>query len=618
MDNSPDIKKGIDVILSTIPDVPNMPGIYKMLSLSKEILYIGKAKELPKRLIQYTAIERMPNRLRLMVSLLREIEFLTTKTEAEALLLEATMIRSIKPKFNIALKDDKSFPYIVIEDDHNFPRLSKYRGLKKTSHEYYGPFADVYSLEQTIIELQKIFKVRSCSNNYFASRTRPCLLYQIKRCSGPCVNKIEQAEYANQVQQMKSFLSGKSKEVQNKLAAIMEEASKNLEYEKAAEVRDKIKLLTRAQTKNIFINLTAKNIDIFACYFNAGHCCIQVFFIRNELNYGNHPYFLEIDEPNHFESISSFLMQFYQQHILPDEIWINTDKEQLNLLSSALNQINMYKNSVKILSPKQNSSALELMSFGVENAKTALEKYLQHKLKQQNILQEVQKLFYLNNPPSRIEVYDNSHIQGQFAVGCMIVACPEGFLKKEYRVFKIRELNNHSGGDDYAMLNEVLTRRLNKLSAQNYPDLMIIDGGKGHLSIADAIMKKYGIDSIKIVCMAKGIKRNAGLEFFFMKNQQPFQLAHGSNTLHYLQTLRDEAHRFAITTHRKLRAKDTFKSMVDNIPGIGPKRKKILLTIFGSYEVIKAAGINDLAQIKGIGKKFALKLYNYLHEIKHI
>lgn len=605
------LKKGIEIIKSQVKLMPASAGVYKMLGSNGNALYVGKAKNLPKRVISYSRYEALTNRLRNMVALLDKIEFITTNTEAEALLLEANLIKSLKPIYNISLRDDKSFPYILIEENHPYPRITKYRGKKTIKGSYFGPFASAGSIKQTITELQKIFLIRPCSNSFFASRTKPCLQWQIKRCSAPCVKKISEADYRRSIEQTKEFLSGKSSKIQQDLSHLMEEASNNLEFEKAAYIRDRIKILTSMQAKNSISDIGVGDADIIAIYKNnTGQSCIQIFFIRGGINYGNKVYFQDnISEIAEEEIISTFIGLFYQNKAIPKEIYLNKIPNDHDMIAKALSQLSKHKVTLSI--PKLGAK-LDLINFAFNNAKQSLEKMRKEQLKHTTELETLTKLFNLDKTPSRIEIYDNSHIQGSNAIGCMVVFTNNGFEKSSYRKFNIRETKV---GDDYQMLREVLMRRMKKLDDSNYPDLLLIDGGKGHLSTAYQVLEELDINNIPIVCIAKGADRNAGREFFHLKDKQPFQLPIHNPTLHFLQTLRDEVHRYAIQSHRGKRIRGLRQSIINDIPGIGLKRKKLLLQHFGSPDAIINASIDDLKRVRGISLLSAKRIYSYLHNV---
>lgn len=588
--------------------MPASPGVYKMIDEKEKILYIGKAKNLPKRVISYSKIDKLPNRLRRMVAQIHHIEYIVTNTEAEALLLEANLIKNLKPVYNILLRDDKTFPYIWIDTFHEYPRITKFHGNKKGKQgEFYGPFGSSSSVSETIAELQKIFLLRPCSDAYFSNRQRPCLQFQIKRCSAPCVDRISREKYIQSVAQAKEFLSGKSSAVQNKLQNEMLLASDNLDFEKAAILRDRIKTLTQIQAKNAFSNSSVDDADLIALYQDetSGSICIQIFFIRGGKNFGNRTYFQNGYDLDVDSSIETFIGQFYQRQHPPKKILLSHEIKSAQALAQALYELSSVKT---IITTPKRGDLKDVIDFAIENAKTALIHHDKERFKYSSQLQEVQRIFHMPKAPQRIEVYDNSHIQGSSSVGCMIVAGEEGFLKDEYRVFNIKETLE---GDDYAMMREVLTRRLKKLTPDNYPDLILIDGGKGQLSIVQSVFDELGVSDITMVCISKGVDRNAGREFFHATNHPSFQLPRNNPTLHYLQILRDEAHRFAIETHRKKRARNFLTSGLDAIPGIGALRKKLLLAHFGSVEAIKSAAISDLTKIRGISTSTAKIIYDF-------
>jgi excinuclease ABC subunit C len=595
------IKNGVKVIKEQVGSMPQAAGVYKMYSVHDICLYVGKAKNLPKRVISYTKIDALPNRLRRMVSQVHRMEYVLTNTEAEALILEANLIKSDKPIYNIALKDDKSFPYIVIEQKHEFPRITKYRGKPKKGGVYFGPFASAGSVNETITQIQKIFQIRPCSDPFFSSRERPCLQYQIKRCTAPCVGKISKENYAVLIEDTKKFLNGDSTAIQEHLSKDMRMASEHMDYERAGVIRDRIKALAHIQAKNIFNNYQIQDTDLIVVYRNEnGNCCLQIFFIRTGQNYGNKAYYFDdIEEDYLGEIIENFIGQFYQNNLPPKQIVVDRDIINGDDLSSALSDYVKYKVTIK----KPKVGALkDLVEFAQDNAKNALMERERERIQNSQVLQGVANLFKLTKPIKRIEVYDNSHNFGTYAVGAMVVATPEGFQKGEYRSYLIQTPKKQ---DDYAMLREVLTRRLEKLNAKNYPSIMLVDGGKGHFGAAKEVMKSFGIDDIKLVCIAKGVNRNAGREHFYTDDQDVFQLPKGDKTLHYLQTIRDEVHRFAITAHRKKRSKDIKKSSLDDLAGIGAKRKKALLNYFGSVAAIKAASVDDIIKVDGISRKMA-------------
>ncbi|CAK6538146.1 MAG: excinuclease ABC subunit UvrC [Candidatus Midichloria mitochondrii] len=599
------LETGIKLINQTIKDITEESGVYKMVNAQGEIMYVGKAKNLVRRVHQYTQIERLPNRLRLMVSLLTKIEVLITKSEEEALLLEAQLIKGLRPKFNIALKSDKSFPYLVIENVHKFPRIFKYRGAKKEKNSYFGPFLVAGDLENLMLNIQKIFKLRSCSDKFFSRRQRPCLLYQISRCSAPCVDKISEADYNKSLKRAKKFLSGDVAELRNELIKEMEIASENLQFEKAAEVRYKIQLFNQLQTEELYSENAYDNIDVFAIYSMQLRNAIQVFSIREGKNVGHANFFLDAIEEGD-EIVKTFLLTYYAKKAPPSVIAINyTDSNTAKVLETLFN--------IKILNAEKDKSVARIYSIARKNAEVSLIQHMKNDIVADEILQQLQNIFDLDKPIQRIEVYDNSHIQGKYAVGCRVVSDGKQFIKDEYRIFKIRQVEV---GDDYSMMHEVLMRRFKKLESTNIPDLILIDGGPNHLAVASSVLKELNVTDIRAVAIAKGPKRNAGEETFYLDDGQVINFAKDDKVLHYLQRLRDEAHRFAISTHRKLRQKETITSLTSTIPGIGSKRQKILLSAFGSYEKIKRASLKELQQLPNFGKNFALEVYNYLHSKK--
>jgi len=602
------LQRGINIITQAVKTMPSSAGIYKMIGLDGIILYVGKAKILPKRVISYTNVEKLPYRLKMMVSQVERMEFLVTETESQALLLEANLIQTSAPRYNILLKDDKSFPYILIEDEHEFPRITKYRGDKEKDNSYYGPFACVQAVNDTLAELQKVFHLRPCSDNYFAARTRPCLQYQLKRCSAPCVGKISQADYRVSVQQAKDFLTGKNSELQTSLKLQMQQASDNLLYEKAAEIRDRIKVLSQIQARNITTTGDLIDADVFALHKTPdGDCCIQVFFIRNSKNFGNKPYFMKSMEEA-CTILEEFALQFYELHTPGPIILLSHPPDEKKPLEYALKTIS--KKRIKIVGANSSAHLKDLMEFALDNAKQSLSNMQREAGKQEQALKLLQECLQLKKLPKIIEIYDNSHMQGSHAFGCY-VAAEDGVLnKKLYRTFRITSEQGKSG-DDYAMLAETLTRRFKK--QDNLPDLLIIDGGKGQLTYVMNTLETLGLTDIEVVCMSKGPERNSGREFFHIPGKDSFQLPIGDASLAYLHKLRNEAHRFAITTHRKSMLKSISKSGVDAIPNIGKARKTALLSYFGSFDLLKSASVNDITRVPGISKKIAKTIVAYLH-----
>lgn len=613
---------GVEVIKEFLKIAPTQAGIYRMIDQNEKVLYIGKAKNLAKRIINYTQLDRLSNRIKTMVSYVTQVEVITTDTEAEALLLEASLIRSTQPRYNILLRDDKSFPYILINEEHQYYRLTKHRGKKNFKGKYFGPFASVKSVNETISLLQKIFKLRSCSDSYFVSRKKPCMLYQIKRCSAPCVGKITIDAYQELVTETKDFLSGKTIKLQENLSKLMQDASELEEYELAATYRDRIKALSNIQAKQTFSNVNIDDADVIAAYEESGDYCIQAFFFRGGKNYGNKPFFpIHTEDSDPKEVISAFIGQFYQTKYPPKEIIINHEIYNKSAIEQALASIVDHR--VKIVNPKAGGK-LQLIKFAENNAKEALKTRANSLVKQQQLLSLVKDLFSLADIPHKIEVYDNSHIMGKHAIGAMIVATKSGFDKNSYRRFNMDKITHSfiKGGDDYAMLKEMLKRRFMRLKkecptyqAGVWPDFLLIDGGVGHLSTVEAILKELDIN-VKYACIAKGPDRNAGREYFYQPNKEAFTLSSSEPVMRYLQILRDEAHRFAIGSHRIKRSNAFKASILDDIPNIGPKRKKLLLNHFGSAQAIAEARIDELMKVASINKNLATNIHNYLHTVK--
>jgi excinuclease ABC subunit C len=609
---------GKDFIKDYLKNMPECAGVYRMLDIEGKILYIGKAKNLKKRVISYTKLD-LPTRLLRMVFLTHSMEIITTASEAEALLLEASLIKKFQPRFNILLRDDKSYPYIKLRTDHDFPQVVKYRGKKSSDGKLFGPFASSRDVDSTINEIQKVFKLRLCSDNYFMGRKRPCLQYQIKRCSGACVGKINADDYADTVKQIEAFLSGKTKILQEDLNKQMQIYSETMDYEKAAEVRDKIKALSYIQLKGAPAEFQIQDADVIAVVTENNEACVQVFIYRGGQSYGNKAFFpLHTEGSSAEEILSSFIGQFYQTRPAPSEVIISHDIEERETIESALSSLKGMK--VRFITPKKGIK-VKLIEHAIDNAKRAISARLKKMVGNIALLDKVQELFNLEKSPERIEVYDNSHIFGRFAVGAMIVATPAGFDKNEYRRFTIdneRRGKPLTGGDDYAMLKEVLSRRFKRIKegTAKGADLMIIDGGKGHLSVVKKTMEQYNMH-IPFVCMSKGEDRNAGRETFHILNQEQFTLSKDDPVMKYLQILRDEAHNFAIKSHRIKRSKAISTSALDAISGIGPGRKKALLEFFGSVEAIKGATISEIMKVNKINKNIAENIYNALHNDKY-
>lgn len=614
-----DIRLGILVIKERLKSLSKAPGVYRMVDENENVLYIGKAKNLKNRVTSYTRPSGLTYRIAKMVALTRSMVFITTHTEAEALLLEANLIKTLKPRFNVLLRDDKSFPYILLKDHKDWPQITKHRGAQKIKGTYFGPFASAQAVNRTLNTLQRIFLLRSCSDSVLKNRTRACLLYQIKRCSAPCVDKISSESYQMLLKETKDFLSGKDRGIQKKLASLMQEASDNQEFEKAGAYRDRLRALTNVQQQKSVITQNIGNTDVFSLYTEGGQSCIQVFFFRTGQNWGNRAYFPRHQKGEEGDKImGAFIAQFYDNKTPPKNIMTNIKPESRRLLEEAFTT--KCRTGVKISIPKRGDKK-KLINEGEENAKAALMRRMAENSSQQKWLDGVASLFDLEGRPERIEVYDNSHISGTNALGGMIVAGPEGFIKNAYRKFNIKS-KTLSPGDDYGMMKEVLKRRFSRLiketeekgERENWPDLLLIDGGKGQLSVVNEIMEELGLSEIPVVAISKGPDRNAGREQFHIKGKQPFTLPPDNPVLYFLQRLRDEAHRFAIGSHRARRKMNLNKSMLDQVPGIGPKRKKSLLHHFGSAKAVEAAGLIDLEAVDNVSKAMAKNIYNFFHE----
>lgn len=604
-----DSYKGTKAIKHALKTMPETAGVYRMLNEKGEVLYVGKAKNLKKRVSSYTRLTQLTERIRKMILQTTSMEIITTYTEAEALLLEANLIKSLKPRYNILLRDDKSYPWLVITKE-KWPRIDKHRGKISKKNYYWGPFASVGAVNQTLELLQKIFLLRSCEDSIFNSRKRPCLLYQIKRCSGPCDNRVSKTDYNDLINQAKSFLSGETNIIQQQLATEMEKASEQLDFERAAVMRDRIRAFTYVQTNGVINPATIDNADIIAFAQKGYLTCIQVFFIRGGRNNGNRALFpIQTEDQSPEEILDAFLGQFYENKPPPSQIYMNIKLSDQALMSKALSM--RASKRVSLYVPKIGEKRA-VVDHAVHNAYMALDRKLAETASQTKLLEQVRDIFHLSDIPKRIEIYDNSHIMGTNAYGAMVVAGPEGFIKSGYRKFSIK--SDITPGDDFGMMREVLFRRFNKgkiADWQNFPDLLLIDGGAGQFSAVDAILKELGIENVALVSIAKGPDRNAGREWFFTRDQNPFQLSERDPVLYYLQRLRDEAHRFAITTHRVGRLKSIEKSELDSIPGIGNKRKRNLLNHFGSASAVKEASVSDLENIPGINRVLAESIYDY-------
>jgi excinuclease ABC subunit C len=613
----PDLEGGVAAIRNVVKTLPAKPGVYRMHDVRGDVLYVGKARALRNRVTNYTQVDRLPNRLRRMVAQTRSMTIVTTNSEAEALLLEAQLIKRYRPAYNVLLRDDKSFPFILLRDDHGFPRIQKHRGARRHKGNYYGPFASAGSVNTTLNALQKLFLLRSCNDSFFNNRDRPCLLYQIKRCSAPCVGRIEKEEYASLVGDAKAFLGGKSTEVQGKLAAEMEVAATALDFERAALLRDRLKALTFIQGSQAINAEGVGDADIFALASKSGQVGIQAFFIRGGQNWGHRAFFpshtAELDEA---EVFSSFLAQFYEDVPPARTILLDRVLPDAALLEEALSQ--KVERRVELQFP-QRGDRVRLVAQATRNAVEALDRRLAESTTQNKLLREVADLFELADAPKRIEVYDNSHIQGSNAVGAMIVAGPEGFMKGQYRKFNIRNPDTNPG-DDFAMMREVMERRFGRALEEDpdrdkgmWPDLVLIDGGKGQISTVKAALEALGIEDVPLIGVSKGPDRHAGRETFHFPDGREFDLPVNAPVLFYLQRLRDEAHRFAIGAHRTKRSKAITSSPLDEVPGIGPARKKALLTHFGTARAVRDASLDDLQRAPGVSVAMARIVYDHYH-----
>lgn len=616
------IAHGLEALRDALRRLPGGPGVYRMLDEKGEALYVGKARNLKKRVAAYTQLSRLPIRLQRMVADTWTLEIVTTHTEAEALLLEINLIKRLMPRYNVLLRDDKSFPYIAILTDHEFPQIAKHRGVRDRKGRYFGPFASAGAVNQTLTALQRAFLLRSCADTVFSGRTRPCLLHQIKRCSAPCVGRISREDYARLVEEAGDFLAGRSRQVQSDLASRMQRASEALEFESAALYRDRIRALTAIQSKQD-INLEGLgDFDIVAAHQAGGATCVQVFFFRSGRNYGNRAYF-----PRHdrnlaaAEVLGAFIGQFYEDKPAPRLILASEDFPDRALLAEALTQKARLAGAaarVRIVVPRR-GRLRQPIEHALNNAREALGRRLSESSAQAKLLDGVAQLFGLEYAPRRVEVYDNSHIQGREAQGAMIVAGPGGFEKSAYRRFNIRSADL-APGDDYAMMREVLTRRFARALKEDpgrtgaiWPDLVLLDGGQGQLNVALATLADLGIGDLPLAAIAKGPDRDAGRERFFIAGRPPFQLEPRDPVLYFLQRLRDEAHRFAIGGHRARRSRAIARSPLDEVAGIGPRRKKALLMHFGSAQAVTRAGLVDLESVAGISKAVAKKIYDHFH-----
>jgi len=615
--SSPDTPlKGVARISAYLKTLPDAPGVYRMLDAKGDVLYVGKAKSLKKRVAAYAKTGGLTERIARMVADTSEMLFVTTASEIEALLLESNLIKRLKPRYNVSYRDDKSFPNILLREDHPFPQLLKHRGAKSTKGVYFGPFASAGAVSRTLNTLQRAFLLRSCSDSVFASRTRPCLLYQIKRCSAPCTGKIDEAGYRALVEEAESFLEGKSRAVQDALVREMNKASEELDFERAARFRDRVRAMSHIQSSQGINPSTFAEADLFALHSEGGQSCIQVFFFRAGQNWGNRPYFPRHDrELSEGEILESFIGQFYDERTAPKLILVSAEIPNRPLVGEALAL--RAEHAVDISVP-QRGEKREIMDMALANAREQLGRRMAENAAQRELLDGVQEVFGLDAPPKRIEVYDNSHIQGTNALGAMIVAGPDGFEKGEYRKFNIKSAEL-TPGDDYAMMREVLTRRFARLIREEedpktkWPDVALIDGGPGQLAVACQVFADLGVEDVTLVGISKGPDREAGREHFYMPGKEPFRLDPKSPVLYYLQRLRDEAHRFAIGSHRKKRAKAIGANPLDEIQGVGAGRKRALLQHFGSARAVAAASLADIEQVQGVSRTLARKIHDFFH-----
>ena len=610
---------------------PSASGVYRMIDAQGDVLYVGKAKNIRKRVTAYARPTGHDSRISRMIAATVSLEFVSTKTETEALLLEANLIKRLRPRFNVLLRDDKSFPYILITSDHWAPQILKHRGARARPGHYYGPFASAGAVNRTINSLERAFLLRSCSDSYFEARTRPCLLFQIKRCSAPCTREIDFAGYSELVKEANEFLSGRSQSVQKEMAREMDKASAVLDYERAAIYRDRLSALSAIQSHQGINPRSTDEADVFAVHQAGGYSCVEVFFFRTGQNWGNRAYFPKADRSiGPAEVLGAFLAQFYDDKPSPRLILVSHDFDERALLAEALTTKSGRK--VEVSAP-QRGERKELVQHALANAREALARKLADTSSQQKLLGALKETFSLPRPPGRIEVYDNSHIGGTNAVGAMVVAGPDGFRKNQYRKFNIRS-SDLTPGDDYGMMREVLERRFKRLleetprtvannmrdlitggaEDQPWPDLLLIDGGQGQLNAAQETLTALGIVDVPVVAIAKGPDRDAGRETFFMAGRAPFRLPPRDPLLYFIERLRDEAHRFAVGSHRTRRKKDIREAGLQEIPGVGPTRKRALLRHFGTVKAIERASLPDLAQVSGISAETARKIYEFFHE----
>jgi excinuclease ABC subunit C len=624
---SDDPQTGAEVIRAFVRTLPSSPGVYRMIDAAGEVMYVGKARSLKVRVTNYTRPEGLEVRLQRMIAATRTMEFVRTETEAEALLLEANLIKRLKPRFNVLLRDDKSFPYIVIATEHEAPELMKHRGVRRKQGHYFGPFASALAVKRTITSLQKAFLLRTCSDSFYKGRTRPCMLHQIKRCSAPCTGEISLEAYAGLVEQARQFLSGRSQSVQDRLQKEMNGAAEALDFERAALLRDRLGALALVQSQGDVAARSVDEADVFAIAHEAGQFCVQVFFFRAHQNWGNYAYRPKADPAlTEAEVLGAFIGQFYEDRPPPRLILLSHELPDRAVLEEALTSRLGARVHVEV---PQRGDKRELVRHAHDNAREALGRQLAEGATQKTLLEGVAELFGLDEPPRRIEVYDNSHISGTNAVGAMIVAGEEGLSKKHYRTFNIRS-TELTPGDDFGMMREVLTRRFSRLASESdpeaedentgmpdWPDVVFIDGGQGQLNAVREVIAGLNLQKeVTFIGIAKGEERDAGREKFFMEGREAFMLPHRDPVLYYVQRLRDEAHRFAIGTHRARRKKDFVSNPLDEIEGIGPTRKRALLQHFGSAKAVSRASLADLAAIPGISNATAQLVYDHFHGAK--
>jgi len=635
------VRQGAEVIKSFCKHAPVGPGVYRMIGADGEVLYVGKAKSVRRRITSYTRANGHTNRIARMISLTTSMVFVSTKTETEALLLETNYIKQMKPRFNVLMRDDKSFPYILLTGDHAAPQITKHRGARNRKGDYFGPFASVWAVNRTLNALERAFLLRSCTDSYYENRTRPCLLYQIKRCSGPCTGEISEADYKGLVKEAHAFLSGKSRAIRDQLAQDMAQAAEEMEYERAARLRDRISALSAIQGAQGINPKTVEEADVFAITEQAGQFCVEVFFFRTYQNWGNRAYFPRADKSlTPEEVLDAFLGQFYSEMPAPRLVLLSHEIENRDVLAEALCVRSGHK--VEVATP-QRGEKKELVDHAAHNGREALGRKLSESASQEKLLGALAEAFGLEKTPRRVEVYDNSHIMGTNAIGAFIVAGPDGFMKSHYRTFNIKG-EEIVAGDDYGMMQEVLKRRFTRLLKEeraaspnagqdveaetatmeedeedsgtfpSKPDLIIIDGGLGQFKAAHKVAEELGLEGVNILSIAKGVDRNAGRETFFIGDREPFRLSPRDPALYFIQRLRDEAHRFAIGTHRARRKKDFTKNPLDEIAGIGPARKRALLHAFGTAKAISRASLADLEKVPGINAAMAKLVYDFFND----